>query len=181
MNFFKKEIRPEDLGAILYESIRSGMENDGSLSVETFIRAIDREPSDLDENFRGEIAAGLMFAATLAIEKSATPKVAHRILGGLKTEFFDHLQEQGANAIQQAEWEAVLANRFLTYRKSLEEYSGFEPPWKLGREFFWNIIGEQAHIAIAVKIATLFLLEGQDMSQKLLNVYGPTLIVPAEV
>ncbi|GEM_PF-2055806 len=180
MNFFKKDIRPENLGSLLYESIRSGMESDDSLSVETFVRALDRDPADLDENFRGEIAVGLMFSATLAIERSATPKVAHRILGGMKAEFFDHLEEQGANVIQQAEWEAILANRFLLYRRSLEQYSGFEPPWKLGREFFWNIIGEQQHNALPIKIATLFLLEGQDVSQKLLNIYGPTLIVPAE-
>ena len=180
MNLFKKQLRPEELGAMIYEMVRSAMEGSGDLSVEGLAGSIDRRPEDLDQNYRGEVVIGLMFAAGLAVERSAHPRTANMILGGMKSEFLNHLEEQGASILQRSEWEAVLSSRFLSYRNCLEDYSGFEPPWKLGREFFWNIIGEQLHVAMSVKIATLYLLEGQSIIQNLLNTHGPSLRIPQD-
>lgn len=180
MNLFKKHKRPEELGAILYEALRNGMEGNDDLSLDNFIKNLDRRPEDLETNHKGEVMVGLMFAAALAVERSATPKVANRILSGMKTELLNHLEEQGANLIQRTEWETIVASRFLVYRKCLEDYSGFEPPWKLGREFFWNILGAEEQIAMSIKIATLYLMEGQSLCQKLVNMHGPTLLVSTE-
>ncbi len=179
MRLFRKHRRPEDLGAMVYELLRSGMESDGDLSIERYIQSLDKSPSDLDDQYVGDVMVGLMFGATLAIERSSPARVAEQITAGMKTEFLNHVIEQGADQIQKAEWETVIASLFLTYRKSLEDYSGFEPPWKLGREFFWSVIGEEEQVAMSIKISTLYLLAARDACQVLLNEYGPSLLVNA--
>jgi len=176
MKFFHRHTTPEELGARLYEALRSGMTSSGDLSVDRLLESIEVPAATLDENFRGEVIVGLMFAAGLAVERSASPRVVHQIMAGIKAEFFSHLQEQGASAVQCAEWENVLADRFLAYRRSLELYTGFEPPWKLGRLFYWNLLGEEVYAAMAIKIATLYLLAARDHCQALLNELGPFLL-----
>ncbi|MCZ6777036.1 MAG: hypothetical protein O7D34_11355 [Ignavibacteria bacterium] len=177
MGLFRKHRRPEDLGAMIYETLRSGMESDGDLSMECFIQSLDKNPNKLHEQHVGEIMVGLMFGATLAIERSASNRVAERISSGMRSEFLNHIEEQGASQLEKAEWEAIIANNFLAYRKCLEDYSGFEPPWKLGRQFFWNIIAAEEHLAMSIKIATLYMLAARDACQVLLNEHGPTLLV----
>ncbi len=118
---------------------------------------------------------GLMFGATLAIESSASATAAQQVVASLKAEFLNHLHEQGATPIQKAEWEAVVADRFLTYRKCLDGYSGFEPPWKLGRAFFWHVINKEIHVAMCVKICTLYLLAAKEVAAAILKEYGPRL------
>jgi hypothetical protein len=152
------------------------MESSGDLSVDRLLESIDLPPANLDENFRGEVIVGLMFAAGLAVERSASTRVVHQIMAGVKAEFLSHLEEQGANPVQRAEWENVLAARFLDYRKSLEQYTGFEPPWKLGRLFYWNVLGEELYAAMAIKIATLYLMAARDHCQTVLNELGPYLL-----
>ncbi len=154
------------------------MESRDDLSLSGLLRSLDLEPQNLDEQYAGETMVALMFGATLAIERSASPRVAEQIGAGMKAEFLSHIKEQGATQLQKAEWESIIAGRFLDYRRSIEDYSGFEPPWKLGRQFFWNIIGEEKYIAMSVKIATLYILAGRDVCQTVLNEYGPSLLVP---
>lgn len=153
------------------------MESKSDLSIDEFLRSLDRDIRQVNEQYAGEIAVGLMFGAVIAIERSASERVAVEIISGMKLEFLRHLEEQGANAIQRAEWEIILADRFLGYRQCLENYSGFEPPWKLGRQFYWNLIGEEEHVAMLIKISTLYLLAARDKSQELLNKYGPLVLV----
>jgi hypothetical protein len=160
---------------MLYEKLRSGLESNTDLSMEGLIRSLDKNYAELDEQYAGEIMVGLMFAATLAIERSASPWVAKRIVSGMKAEFLHHLQEQGASEVQQEEWEAIITGHFLVYQQCLEGYTGFEPPWKLGRQFYWNIIGREDYLAMSVKIATLFLVSARDVCQDLLNEFGPIL------
>jgi hypothetical protein len=162
---------------MLYEALRIGMQSDNELSMIRLLESLDLNPGDLHKQYVGEIMVGLMFGASLAVERSASPRVAEQIALGMKAEFLNHIQEQGATSIEKAEWEAVIAGHFLEYRQCLETYSGFEPPWKLGREFFWNILGEEIYRAMSVKIATLYLLAARDAAQGLLNQYGPTLLV----
>ena len=182
---------------MIYEALRSGMESvpsppsgertgraasrsiqeGGDLSMIGFLRSLDRTPAELDEQYVGEIMVALMFGAELAIERSASPRVAEQINAGMKTEFFSHILEQGASPVEKAEWEAVIADHFLSYRQCLEDYSGFEPPWKLGRQFYWNLVGAEVYHALSVKIATLYMLTARDVSQDLLNEFGPTLLM----
>jgi hypothetical protein len=176
MKLFHKHLHPESLGERIYEDLRSGMEGTDDLSADRLVESLDLDPGALHPQFRGEIMTGLMFGAVMAVERSATGRIANRILAGLKADFLAHLEEQGANPLQRAEWETIIAARFLDYRKALEGYSGFEPPWKLGRLFYWNILGEEIHVAMSVKIATLYLLGGRDTCQDLLNEYGPYLL-----
>jgi hypothetical protein len=154
------------------------MESEAVLSINHFLKNLDRHVDEVNEQYAGEVMVGLMFGAVMAIERSASPRVAEQIIAGMKLEFVRHLEEQGANAIQRAEWETILADRFLGYRQCLENYSGFEPPWKLGRQFFWNLIGVEEHVAMLIKISTLYLLEARDRCQDLLNEYGPSVLVP---
>jgi hypothetical protein len=177
LRLFRKQTRPADLGSILYEALRSGMESDGDLSIDGFLRSLDSDLGEANDQYAGEIMVGLMFGAVMAIERSASARVAEQITSGLKLEFVRHLEEQGANAIQRAEWETILADRFLGYRQCLENYSGFEPPWKLGRQFYWNLVGIEDHVAMLVKISTLYLLAARDRCQDLLNEYGPSVLV----
>lgn len=176
MKLFRRHITSGDLGARIYELLRSGMASPGDLSVERLIESIDLSAGVLDENYRGEVMVGLMFAAVLAVERSASPRLAHLITAGMKAEFMSHLEEQGADPVQQAEWENILAARFLEYRRTLEEYTGFEPPWKLGRAFYWSIRGEEVYAAMPIKIATLYLLSARDRCQETLNEHGPYLL-----
>lgn len=194
LKLFRKQHRPEDLGAMIYEALRSGMESvppdeakgrgrahstkpASDLSMTGFLQSLDRSPADLDEQYVGEIMVALMFGAALAIERSASPHVAEQIDSGMKAEFFSHILEQGASPVEKAEWEAVIADHFLAYRQCMEDYSGFEPPWRLGRQFYWNLIGTEEYNAMSIKIATLYMLTARDVSQDLLNEYGPTLLM----
>jgi hypothetical protein len=177
VRLFKKHRRPEELGGMLYEALRQGMESDGDLSMDRYIESLGRSPEMLDALYVGEIMIGLMFGGAMAIERSAPAKVAEQIDAGMKTEFLQHIQEQGANTIQKAEWETIIASRFLDYRQCLQDYSGFEPPWRLGREFYWSIIGENNYDAMSIKISTLYILAARDVCQNLLNEFGPSLII----
>ena len=161
---------------MLYEALRSGLESKGDLSMDQFLKSLDRDISEVNDQYAGEIMVGLMFGAVMAVERSASVRVAEQIIAGMKLEFLQHLEEQGANAIQRAEWETILADRFLGYRHCLENYSGFEPPWKLGRQFYWNLIGAEEHIAILIKISTLYVLTARDKCQEILNKYGPLIL-----
>jgi hypothetical protein len=177
MRLFRKNRTPEDVGRMLYEALRRGMESAKSLSVVGLLESLDADPDALDEQYLGEIAVGLMFGSAMAAERSSPPRVAEQIVAGMKTEFLQHVREQGASALQRAEWENVVAARFLAYRQELEGYSGFEPPWKVGRRFYWNLLGREENSAMCVKIATLYLLEGRDACQSVLNEHGPSILV----
>jgi hypothetical protein len=119
---------------------------------------------------------GLMFSAVLAIERSTPPRTARKIISGMTEEFVHHLEEQGASTVQRAEWEVTTAAAFLSYRNSLEDYSGFEPPWKLGRQFYWNLVESKDFPAMSIKISTLYLIAARDRVQDLLNEYGPLIL-----
>lgn len=175
VGFFKKNLLPSELGAHIYDSLRRALLSDGDLSMQRLIVALELVPEELHNQYVGEIMIGLMFGATLAVESAATPRTANQIVSSLKAEFLNHLEEQGATAIQRAEWEAVLADRFLTYRATLEGYTGFEPPWKLGRALFWNIINNEVHIAMCVKICTLYMMAARDTCLEILKELGPRL------
>lgn len=177
MRLFKKHILPAELGSRLYEELRKGLESSNDLSLDGFLKSLDTDIRTVNDQYAGEIMVGLMFGAVMAIERSASERVAEEIIAGMKLEFFRHLEEQGANAIQRAEWETILAERFLGYRQCLVDYSGFEPPWKLGRQFYWNLIGAEEHVAILIKISTLYLLAARDRSQHVLNKFGPLVLV----
>ena len=153
------------------------MEFDEELSLGSLIVNLGLVRETLHDQHAGEVMTGLMFSAVLATERSTTPRIARKIISGMTEEFIHHLEEQGASPIQCAEWEANVAGAFLSYRKCLEDYSGFEPPWKLGREFYWNLVEKEEYAAMSIKISTLYLLAARERVQRLLNEHGP-LILP---
>lgn len=181
MKLFQKNLRPADLGIIIYERLRKNMLSHDDLSMSSLLSGLEVVPEELDEQHVGEIMIGLLFGATLAVESDASPKAAQQVVAAMKAEFLSHLDEQGATTIQKAEWEAVIADRFLTYRKCLDGYSGFEPPWKLGRAFFWNIVKNEVHIAMCVKICTLYLLTARGLCSDVLQEYGPRLVMEPQL
>jgi hypothetical protein len=177
VRIFRKHRRPEELGGLIYEALRKGMETQGDLSMERLLQSLSVEEKELDQQYAGEMIVGLMFGASMATKRSASQRVSGQINSGMKAEFFNHIAEQGASPVERAEWETIVAARFLAYEQCLEDYSGFEPPWRMGRQFYWNLLGHEEYNAMSIKIATLYLLTGRDASQELLNEHGPSLVV----
>jgi hypothetical protein len=58
----------------------------------------------------------------------------------------------------------------------MDGYSGYEPPWKLGRQFYWSLVGNEDYAAMSIKIATLYLLAARDRVQHFLNECGPLIL-----
>ncbi|MDH4069392.1 MAG: hypothetical protein OEV30_03115, partial [Ignavibacteria bacterium] len=167
MKLFRKHLHPETIGSMVYELLRSEMERNGDLSFVSLLDSLDLQQETLHSQYRGDIIVGLMFGAVMAIERSTGTTTAQQIISGMKNDFLAHLEEQGASVLQRAEWEATVAGSFLLYRQALEDYSGFEPPWKVGRQFYWNLIGREQHVAMSVKISTLYLVAAQEKVQAL--------------
>jgi hypothetical protein len=177
VNLFRKHITPEELGALIYEKIRQHLASSDRLSIDGLLQRLRHDARNLPEQHVGAIMVGSMFGAVLAIERSTTRWIADRIIAGMQREFTRHLREQGASPEQAREWEAIICDHFLAYRSAMEGYEGYEPPWKLGRLFYWNIVGLEEYIAPCIKEATLHLLAIQDSIQELVNDYGPRLVV----
>jgi hypothetical protein len=177
MKLFRRHYSPEEVGAMIYEALRAGMASDGELSVKTLLDNLDRTEADLHDQYVGELMVGAMFGALLAIDRSTSHWIGEQICQGMHKEFHAHLAEQGASDEQVREWRAVVQGRFLEYRQCMEQYEGFEPPWKLGRQLFWNITGVEDYLAMSIKIATLYVLAARDAVQPLLNQYGPSIVV----
>ena len=177
MKLFRKHITPEELGALIYERIRQHLASSDALSIASLLKRLRHEPETLPEQHVGAIMVGSMFGAVLAVERSTSRWIADRIITGMQREFTRHLREQGATAEQARDWEAIVCDHFLAYRSALDGYEGYEPPWKLGRLFYWNIVGLEEYVAPCIKEATLHLLAVRDSIQDLVNDYGPRLVV----
>ncbi len=177
MKLFRKNYSPQEVGAMIYETLRAGMASDENLSVKTLIENLDRTEAELQDQYVGEIMIGAMFGATLAIDRSTSPWVAEQICRGMHLEFYSHLAEQGASEEQVLEWRVVVQERFHEYRRCMELYEGFEPPWKMGRQLFWNLTGAEEYLAMSIKIATLYVLAARDAVQPVLNQYGRSIVV----
>jgi hypothetical protein len=178
MKLFRKNLTPEELGAIIYEKLRAHLASDDELSISSLLSKLPRREEDLPDQHQGAIMIGTMFGALLAIERSTSRWTAKRITDGMHREFFAHLREQGASPVQVKEWEQIVDDHYALYRPALEGYEeGGEAPWRLGRQFLWNIIGAEEYVATQIKEATLFLLQALDVAQSLMNKYGPTLIL----
>ncbi len=178
MKLFRKNLTPEELGATIYEKLRAHLASDDELSISSLLRKLCRREEDLPEQHQGAIMIGTMFGAVMAIERSSSRWIARRITEGMHREFFAHLREQGASAAQVRDWDQIVVDHEMAYRKTLVGYDeAGEPPWRLGREFLWNIIGAEEYVAAQIKEATLFLLQALDVAQSLMNKYGPTLVL----
>ena len=177
MKLFRRHYSPDEVGGMIYETLRAGMASDGDLSVKVLIENLDRTEANLQDQYVGEIMIGAMFGATLAIDRSTSAWIAQHICHGMHQEFYTHLAEQGASEEQVIEWRVVVQERFQEYRRCLEQYEGFEPPWKMGRQLFWNLTGAEEYLAMSIKIATLYVLAARDAVQPVLNQYGPSIAV----
>jgi hypothetical protein len=177
MKLFRRHYSPAEVGALIYETLRAGMASDENLSVRALIDNLDRTETELEDQYVGEIMVGAMFGATLAIDRSTPGWVGQEICRGMHQEFYMHLAEQGASEQQVLEWRTVVQERFHEYRRCMEQYEGFEPPWKMGRQLFWNLTGTEEYLAMSIKIATLYVLAARDAVQPVLNQYGPLITV----
>ncbi len=175
MKLFRRHYSPEEVGAMIYETLRAGMASDGDLSVKTLIDHLDRTETELHDQYVGEIMIGAMFGAVLAIGRSTPALTGDLVCRGMHREFYAHLGEQGASEDQVLEWQVVVQERFREYRRCMEQYEGLEPPWKMGRQLFWNITGAEEYLAMSIKIATLYVLAARDTVQPVLNQYGPSI------
>ena len=172
-----RNLTPEELGAGIYEMLRASMSSGGDLSLERLQGALAEHEEVLDEQFAGTVMIGAMYAATLAVGRSTTTWVSERIQGGIISEFYAHLKEQGASSEQVSEWKVVLAEHWQEYARVLDGYEGYEPPWRFGRSLLWFLSSDDHHLALAVKDATMFLLKAEETAQDLMNTHGPKLEV----
>ena len=177
VQLFRRHHTPEELGAMLYETLRAGMASDGELSVARLVADLHKQANELEDQYVGEVMIGSMFSALLSVERSTTKWMAEQITAGMVVEFLHHLKEQGAGDSQIDDWRCVVSERFKEFRESMKDYEGLEPPWKLGRQLYWNMLGVEEYVAVSIKVATQYMLAARDAAQKLLNEYGPTLVV----
>lgn len=63
--------------------------------MDAYLKSLDREARTVCEQYEGEIMVGLMFGGVMAIERSATLRVADEIIAGMKLAFLQHLEERG--------------------------------------------------------------------------------------
>ena len=173
---FKKKYTPEELGALIYESVRSEMEGDAELSIHYFIEELGKQESELQEQYVGVVMIACLFGAVLAIERSTAPWVCRRIRTGLETEFFKHLFEQGASDQEVEEWRAVQAEHFLGYFKALEGKSGGELPVELGWELVWNLAGVEDDDDLVAQRAALYVMASRDHTQRIIDEHEPNLL-----
>jgi hypothetical protein len=171
----RKHHTPETLGALLYETLREAVASTEELAVEALITRLEIEEETLPRQYVGEIMVGCLYAATLAIERSTSEWIGRRIVAGMKEEFVSHLREQGATPQQAEQWKGVVERQFAEYGLSMEGYEGLEPPWKLGRQLLLHFSGRDDYAALAVKLATEYLVTMQDLAQRVLNDHGPRL------
>jgi hypothetical protein len=171
----RKHLTPETLGALLYETLREAVASTEELAVGKLLSRLEIEEETLPRQYVGEIMAGCLYAATLAVERSASEWIGQRIVAGMKEEFVSHLREQGATPQQVQQWKGVVDRHFVEYGLSMEDYEGLEPPWKLGRQLLQNFSGRDDHPALSVKHATEYLVTMQTLAQQVLNDYGPRL------
>ncbi len=171
----RKHLTPETLGALLYETLREAVASTEELAVGNLLSRLEIEEETLPRQYVGEIMVGCLYAATLAVERSASEWIGQRIVEGMKEEFVSHLREQGATPQQAEQWTGVVERHFAEYRLSMEDYEGLEPPWKLGRQLLQNFSGRDDHAALSVKHATEYLVTMQNLAQRVLNDHGPRL------
>ena len=178
---FRRRKTPESFGALLYETLRTGLTLPGPLSLDQVASTLSDDGELLDEQYPGEIVVGAMYAAAMAIDRSSPRPIADRIVAGMTAEFLRHLGEQGASALEVGEWRSVMNSHFADYRDILIGYEGLEPPWKFGRQLLWCLTGAEEHTAVAVRDATRFLLAVRDAAQELVNMHGPSLLLETGV
>jgi hypothetical protein len=170
-----KNLTPETLGALLYETLREAVASTEELAVHKLLSELEIPEETLPRQYVGEIVIGSLFAATLAVERSTSQWIGERIVEGMTTEFVSHLREQGATPREADEWTGVVERQFAEYRLCMEGHTGLEPPWKLGRKFLWNFSGQKDYVALSIKHATDYLLTAEDLAQQVLNTHGPHL------
>ena len=74
--------------------------------------------------------------------KAGVPLVVEgKPIGVMTVQHYSDPNAYGLPEQQVLEWRAVVQERFREYRRCMEQYEGFEPPWKMGRQLFWNITG----------------------------------------
>lgn len=173
---FKKRHTPEELGSLIYESVRTEMEGDSSLSIRYLIEELGKDEAQLQEQYIGVVMIAGIFGAVLAIERSTPPWVCRRIRTGLETEFFKHLFEQGASSQEVEEWRAVQIEHFLGYFKAIEGKNGGELPTELGWEFVWNLAGIEDDDEIVSQRAALYIMTARDHAQAIIDEHEPQLL-----
>jgi hypothetical protein len=171
-----ERLTPEELGASIYELLRTGLGDNGPLSMRHLSEDVAITNTDPNDQQAGEAMIGCLFGAVLAVERSTPPWICRRIRTGLETEFFRHLFEQGAAVPQVEEWRAIQAEHFVEYFKRLQGHQGTEPPWELGRQFAWNLTGTEQTDELAIRRATLYILAARDLAQSHIDLHEPHLL-----
>lgn len=116
-----------------------------------------------------------MFSATLAAEQVGAPGFVEEFRSGLETEFIRHLHEQGAGEEQVEEWRVVLAEHFAEYYRTLDAHAEPALPSMLGREFLWNLTGEEITVPACETMCTSCMTAARTVAARVIARHLPRL------
>ena len=170
---FRSHLTGSGLGALVYEELRGEVAGDGVLSLGGLVERLRDASAPAHPQGAGELMIACMFAATLVAEKVGTPGFLEEFRGGLETEFIRHLHEQGASEAQVEEWRVVLAEHFAEYYRTMDTHGDAALPAMLGREFLWNLTGEEITVPVCETMCTSYMSAARAAAASVVNRHLP--------
>jgi hypothetical protein len=172
---FRSRLTGSGLGALVYEELRTEVAGDGVLSLVRLVERLRDVSAPAHPQSAGEVMIACMFSATLAAGQVGTPGFPEELRSGLETEFIRHLREQGAGEGQVEEWRVVLAEHFAEYYRTMDMHAGVALPAMLGREFLWNLTGEEIAIPVCDTICTTYMTAARAVAARVIERHIPRL------
>jgi hypothetical protein len=172
---FRSRLTGPALGALVYEELRMEVAGDGVLSLGRLVERLRDVSAPAHAQSAGEVMIACMFSATLAAGQVDAPGLPGDFRSGLETEFIRHLREQGAGEEQVEEWRVVLAEHFAEYYRTMDTHAGAALPAMLGREFLWNLTGEEITIPVCDNICTSYMTAARAVAARVIARHLPRL------
>jgi len=166
---FRSRLTGSGLGALVYEELRTEVAGDGLLSLDRLVERLRDVSAPAHPQSAGEVMIACMFSATLAAAQAGTPGFPEEFRSGLETEFIRHLREQGAGESQIEEWRVVLAEHFAEYYRTMDTHADAALPAMLGREFLWNLTGEEIAIPVCDNICTTYMTAARAVAARVIT------------
>lgn len=174
-SMFGSHFTASGLGALAYEELRGEVAGDGILSLDRLVERLRDASAPARPQSAGEVMIACMFSATLVAEQAGTPGFLEEFRSGLETEFIRHLREQGASEEQVEEWRVVLAEHFVEYFRTMDSHADAALPSMLGREFLWNLTGEETTVPVCEYLCTTYMTAARAVAARVITRHLPRL------
>jgi hypothetical protein len=172
---FRSRLTGSGLGALVYEELRTEVAGDGLLSLSRLVERLRDASAPAHPQSAGEVMIACMFSATLVAEQVGVPGFLEELRIGLETEFIRHLREQGASEEQVEEWRVVLAEHFAEYYRTMDSHADTALPSMLGREFLWNLTGEENTVPVCEMLCTTYMTAARAVAARVITRHLPRL------